>query len=104
MRCETSFHSKGVSVSRPDRELAVALGARIRELRLDAEMTQDELAHRVDSKREIISRIEHGHHLPTWRTLAEIAIGLDIDLATLLIPLDWDRIDRMFRETLRTGR
>ena len=91
-------------MSRPDRVLAVELGARIRELRVDAEMTQDELAERVASDREIIGRLERGLHLPTWRTLAEIAIGLDIDLATLLAGIDWERIDRMFKETLRSSR
>lgn len=92
-------------MSRPDRLLAIELGARIRELRLDAELTQDELAARVGTKREIVGRIERGLHLPSWHTLAEIAFGLDIDLPTLLlVGIDWEHIDRMFRENLRSSR
>lgn len=69
-------------------DVAHVVGARIRELRCDAEMTLDELARRVGTHRPIMTRIELGWHTPDLRTAAKIAAALSIDVATLLVCLD----------------
>lgn len=73
---------------RGDVLLATIVGARIRELRVDAEMTQRELARRIRSHGPIVCRIERGLHVPDLNTVARIARALDLELATVLVCLD----------------
>jgi transcriptional regulator with XRE-family HTH domain len=73
-----------------DMLIAHVVGERIRELRVDAEITQGELARRIGSHRPIISRIERGVHEPDLRTVARIAGALELELATVLVCLDAD--------------
>lgn len=68
--------------------IAKTVGARIRELRLDAEMSQRELARRLGSHRPVIGRIENGKHLVDLRMVARIAAALELDVATVLVCLD----------------
>jgi transcriptional regulator with XRE-family HTH domain len=64
------------------------LGQRIRELRVDAEMTQDELAARMGSYRPVVGRIERGKHLLTTAGLERVAVALDLDVPTIAVVLD----------------
>jgi transcriptional regulator with XRE-family HTH domain len=73
--------------------IARLVGQRIRELRLDAELTQQKLAQRSRTHRPIISRIEHGVHVPDLWTLAERARALELDVVTVLLGVDWGEID-----------
>jgi len=73
--------------------IAKSVGQRIRELRLDAEMSKRELARRARTHPPIISRIEHGVHVPDLWTLAELARALELDVETVLMGLDWREID-----------
>ncbi|WEV66024.1 helix-turn-helix transcriptional regulator [Bifidobacterium sp. ESL0764] len=58
--------------SRPEHEAAIAImGARI-----EAHMTQAEVAKRCGMRPSNYSRIERGNSIPTVRTLAQIAKGL----------------------------
>jgi transcriptional regulator with XRE-family HTH domain len=68
--------------------LAARVGARLRELREDAELTQREIADRMRSHRPIISRLERGDHLQTVGEVARYAAALELDLATVLVCLD----------------
>jgi transcriptional regulator with XRE-family HTH domain len=72
--------------------VAATVGARIRELRLDAEMKQHELAKRIGTHRPIMGRIERGVHQTDLRTIALIADVLGLDVATVLVCLDDDWI------------
>jgi transcriptional regulator with XRE-family HTH domain len=72
----------------PVADVALRVGARIRELRLDAELTQRQLAKRIDTHRPIMSRIERGLHQTDLRTIALIADVLELDVATVLVCLD----------------
>jgi transcriptional regulator with XRE-family HTH domain len=73
--------------------IAKIVGARIRELRVDAEMTQAELARRIGTHRPIMGRIERGIHQSDLHTVARIAAALELDLPTVLVCLDdsWAR-------------
>jgi transcriptional regulator with XRE-family HTH domain len=68
--------------------IATKVAARIRELRLDAEMTQTELARRIGIHRPVLSRIESGKHLVDFGTVARIAAAFELDLGTVLVCLD----------------
>jgi transcriptional regulator with XRE-family HTH domain len=68
--------------------LAQRVGARLRELRQDAELTQQEVADRMGSHRPIVSRIESGKHLPSLGEVARYAAVLDLDLITVLVCID----------------
>lgn len=76
--------------------VARIVGARIRELRGDAEVSQAELARRIGTHRPIMSRIERGIHEPSLETCERVAAALDLDVATLLVCLDdeWRAADR----------
>lgn len=84
--------------------LASQVGARLRALRLDAELSQGELAARAETHRPIISRLERGVHVPDLDVLARMARALDVDVVTVLTPLDWAEIDRAAQMTLAEDR
>ena len=60
-----------------------ALGKRIRDLRKDAGLTQQELATRAGLHRPNLARVENGRHHPNSDTLTRIAAGLGVPLAAL---------------------
>jgi transcriptional regulator with XRE-family HTH domain len=72
--------------------MARAVGARLRELRQDAELSQEQVAHLAGSHRPIISRVERGLHEVDLRTLRRYACALDLDIATVLAPLEIERL------------
>ncbi|MFC5522608.1 helix-turn-helix domain-containing protein [Polaromonas jejuensis] len=61
-----------------------ALGLRIKQLRAEFPLTQEELADRCGLFRTYMSRIESGLANPTLTVLHALAQGLEIDLAALL--------------------
>lgn len=56
------------------------MGARIKELRLSKEMTQNDLAARCDFEKASMSRIEAGKTNITILTLHKISKALNIDI------------------------
>lgn len=58
----------------------VRLGIRIRELRKQRRMTQNELAERSGTSQGYITRIESGRHTMTMAVLARIASALDTEI------------------------
>lgn len=60
------------------------LGARIRELRLAAGLTQAELARRTGIHRPNIARVEAGRHTPSLETLARLAAAIGVPTASVL--------------------
>ena len=61
------------------------LGARLRKLRLDAGLTQAELARRTGIHRPNIARVEAGRHTPSLETLARIANAIGVSTTHVLI-------------------
>jgi transcriptional regulator with XRE-family HTH domain len=57
----------------------VALGARVRSLRLAAGMTQEGVAHAADLHWTYIGQIERGERNPTYKSLLRLASGLGIE-------------------------
>jgi len=62
------------------------LGARLRELRLAAGLTQAELARRTGIHRPNIARVEAGRHTPSLETLARLATAIGVPTTVVLSP------------------
>jgi len=74
------------------RALATAIGARLRELRLDAELSQGQVARRSRIHRPIVARMEAGRHTQQLHEIQRYARALDLDLLTVLAPIDIDAL------------
>lgn len=85
---------------------ARAVGARLRELRIDAEFSQRDIAARMGSHRPIVGRIERGVHALGMRTVARYAEALELDVETVLVCLDpaWRAAGEEARSELLSGR
>lgn len=64
------------------------IGNQIKELRERAGLTQVQLANRTGLRQPVISRLEAGSHVPTWRTLERIAHALGASVLVRLVPED----------------
>ncbi len=64
------------------------LGARLRQLRLEAGLTQAELARRTGIHRPNIARVEAGRHTPSLETLARIANAIGVSTTRVLVSRD----------------
>lgn len=71
--------------------IARTVGARLRELRLDAELSQGDIAERMGSYVPIVSRIERGCGCNLF-TLCAYTRALELDLGTVLEPLSLETI------------
>jgi transcriptional regulator with XRE-family HTH domain len=78
--------------------LAKLVGARIRELRLEAEFTFDAFVEETGLGRGYVSELERGTVVPTIGTLAKVAKALQLTLADLVATGDTPR-EVMFCET-----
>lgn len=58
---------------------------RLRELRIEASMTQDELASRVGVKREAIARWEAGKREPSWGNVLALCAALGVDCTAFTV-------------------
>lgn len=67
------------------------LGARLREVRLDKGLTMLELAEAAQVHKTYVSKVEHGHRLPTLEVLDAFAMRLQVSVIDLLDGLyPWD--------------
>ena len=69
-------------------DLRPALGARIRELRLDLKISQEELASRAALHWTYLSDLERGRQTPTMDLINRLARALGITLAEFFAPLN----------------
>jgi transcriptional regulator with XRE-family HTH domain len=67
-----------------NKELVLAVGNRIRELRKERNISQEDLANDADIPLSQIGRIERGETNPTISTLYVLAIALEVDLKSLV--------------------
>lgn len=71
-----------------DDRLYRLFGSRVRELREEKNVTQDELAKRVDLSRTSITNIERGRQRVLLHQMMEIAVALDAKPTDLIPPAD----------------
>lgn len=64
-------------------DIAVQLGKRIRELRTERQMSQEELSFKAKISPAHLGQIERGLKSPTIDTIAKIASALDVPVANL---------------------
>jgi transcriptional regulator with XRE-family HTH domain len=64
----------------PDKEFLVALGSRIRKIRLEKKLSQVELADLCNIEKASMSRIEAGKASPSIITLRKISVNLNVPL------------------------
>jgi transcriptional regulator with XRE-family HTH domain len=64
------------------------IGASMRRIRKSRGISQTELANRVGMRQPAITRLENGHHVPTWRTLTKIADALDAKIQVEVVASD----------------
>lgn len=88
--------------------VATAIGRRVKECRIEAGKSQEELAHEAHLDRTRVGAIERGDANPTIETLAQIAFVLGLTLSQLfepvhlsLTPTGDSRPDPMFDEPKR---
>jgi transcriptional regulator with XRE-family HTH domain len=62
----------------------IAVGNRIRRLRLDAKLTQKSLAEKVDVDSNTIARLERGSHTASTPTLQKLAKALNVKVSDIL--------------------
>jgi putative transcriptional regulator len=66
-------------------QLLKKLGSRIRIIRIEKGMTQEELANSIGKDQQSIQRLESGRVNPSVFYLYEIAQGLDVELKDLFL-------------------
>jgi transcriptional regulator with XRE-family HTH domain len=57
---------------------AEVFAARLKELRIAAGLTQQELAQRIGMSLRQVSRLETGENVPTWPTILSLASALGV--------------------------
>ncbi len=66
-----------------DVELQRKFGKRLRYLRRDRDITQEQLAELIDRSVSFISLLEKGESSPSLETIAKLAKALDVEVAEL---------------------
>jgi transcriptional regulator with XRE-family HTH domain len=64
--------------------MAMAFGNRVREIRLEHGLTQEQLAERAQLHPTFISNVERGYRVPTIATLFKLATGLAVPAEQLV--------------------
>lgn len=71
-----------------ERQFQRQLARRLRELRDEADLSQSDVARRMDVRKQMVQRLENKDleppSNPTIRTLMKLARALDVELAELL--------------------
>ncbi|MCL2514796.1 MAG: helix-turn-helix transcriptional regulator [Microbacteriaceae bacterium] len=78
---------------------SATFGERLRRVRVERGLTQEDLAHRTDMHASNIGRMERGDSNPSLSTMERLARALEVELGVLLtgIPIGLER--RMPDET-----
>lgn len=93
-----------------EKELRTRLGEGLRQARLARHLTQNQLAEKLDTDPETISRFERGATLPSLVRLLSLADALGVTLASLLSaasprPMDeWEELHRSLATLPRKDR
>lgn len=73
-----------MSISKQQKKALKDLANRIREVRLQKGLTQEELAHSIGKDKQAIQRLERGETSPGYLSLLEVCEGLEISISDLL--------------------
>jgi transcriptional regulator with XRE-family HTH domain len=81
-------------------ELRVQFGRRLRQLRRQKDLTQEQLADAAGISVDMLSNIERGVNAPSFETLAKLARVLGVTVTGIAV----EGLGRGARNTLETGR
>ena len=70
---------KNESALERKKELMTTIGQKIKDARINKEMTQQELADKIYVSRSLIARFETGTHMPSEKQLEDLSLVLDVD-------------------------
>ncbi len=84
--CDASYRPTIEAIAMRGRQ---TVGARIRQFRESAGLTQEGLAHAADIGRVTLVRLEKGEQTPRFKTLDAIAKALGIRVPELLVEPEW---------------
>jgi DNA-binding XRE family transcriptional regulator len=84
------FSTRGAAMNARQKNFKSVVGLRVRRLRLQAQLTQEELAERCGIFRTYLSRIENGSANPTLVVLVALADCLCVEPHELLIIVAMD--------------
>lgn len=59
--------------------MAISFGRRLKELREQAGLTQEQLARKADLSTSFLSKLEQKDHDPSWTTVQALAKALGVD-------------------------
>ncbi len=71
-----------------------AFGRAVRVLRLERNISQEELSFRAGMDRSFVGRIERGSNNPTYETLIKLADGLDVAPPEIVALAERYRLER----------
>ncbi len=80
------------------------IGARLKAIRTSKDMTQEELAEKVDINPKYLSSIERGKENPTLNTFIRLSNELSVDLGTIFYLLeaeDPNKSRKLIREKIK---
>ena len=78
--------------------ISAAFGLRVRQRRLDSDLTQERLAELADLHPTYISNVERGYRVPTLPTVIRLARALDVRPGALIDDLDDAPSDRRSKQ------
>ncbi|WP_257884640.1 helix-turn-helix domain-containing protein [Variovorax sp. RO1] len=87
---QSGSKSRSTAAARLEREtnpVSLQLGKHLKTLRIDRQLSQEELADKSEVDRTLISRIERGVANPSLMTLSIICFVLKITLSELVAPI-----------------
>ena len=84
-----------------DDGLALSFGRRLAELREIAGIDGTELGRRVGMSQAHVWRLEAGRAVPNLRTMARIAVALDVSLSELVADVDCSSVELRNRDYVR---
>lgn len=81
-----------------DDEVVRAIGARVRQLREAADLTQEELGARSNLTPKFISKVENGHANPSIGVLARLCVGFNLPMSVFFAEVPGSDLERDLAE------
>ena len=89
-RVATEDESNMENISPELTEAVKQVGRKIKDIRVERGLSQADVANLLGIRQPIISRIEKGTHVPTWRNLERITriLGAELNVDVTLVALN----------------
>lgn len=71
-----------------EQEILNTIGEKIKQIRLNKEFSQMDVAYKAEMSMSHLSKIEHGRHVPGLLVLIRIALALEVKFSELTADMD----------------